>query len=263
MRKHLLYITIFLFGATAAYGQGVFPQKQLGWDGKAVTKKPAAKEGPAHQTKQVKQLPTKQPLKPVVAAQPHPQPTQIAVLGATRPRRTIEASPEPPAVSPTASSFKSSVKLWPTQNTLITSGFNPVRGNGKRFHPQVDIDLAMGDPVKAIAPGEVAVTRFGKKGFGRYVLLDHGWYEDGHFESRYSHLQKILVQEGEFVKQGQLVGTGGNSGHVKRKKKSDGTHLDLGINKILDNGKHVPINPLKLKWEKPSYTKARSSRQKV
>jgi murein DD-endopeptidase MepM/ murein hydrolase activator NlpD len=54
---------------------------------------------------------------------------------------------------------------------------------------------------------------------GKTVLIDHGY---GVFSS-YSHLNEILVEQGEKIKQGQLIGKIGTTG------RSTGPHLHLTL----------------------------------
>jgi murein DD-endopeptidase MepM/ murein hydrolase activator NlpD len=74
--------------------------------------------------------------------------------------------------------------------------------------------------------------------YGRLVEIDHG----SGITTKYGHLDRILVREGDVVKRGQLVGLQGNSG------RSTGTHLhyevrlnDQAINpaNFLEAGKYV------------------------
>jgi murein DD-endopeptidase MepM/ murein hydrolase activator NlpD len=100
----------------------------------------------------------------------------------------------------------------------ITSVFgwriHPITGD-RRMHSGTDIGAPLGTPVLAAYPGEVAVAdRLG--GYGLTVILRH---EEGTQESRYAHLAEILVQPGEWVDQGSVIGLVGSTGN------STGPHL--------------------------------------
>ena len=73
-----------------------------------------------------------------------------------------------------------------------------------------------GHPVLASAPGVVtAAVDLGDTSYGRYVVVDHG---DG-WTTLYAHLEQMLVQPGQWLDQGQMVGLLGTSGG------SSGPHL--------------------------------------
>ncbi len=74
----------------------------------------------------------------------------------------------------------------------------------------------VGDPVVAAAPGVVTTAvPDGKRGYGRYVVVDHGNGET----SLYAHLQTVNVGVGQRVDQGSLIGLVGSTGN------STGPHL--------------------------------------
>ncbi len=120
-------------------------------------------------------------------------------------------------------------------NTLrITSGYgyriHPVLGYWK-MHTGVDYGAPLGTPVYAIANGKVTFQGCGDA-YGLYVCIRH---ENG-YESRYSHLSRILVKTGQLVKQRQTIGLIGSTG------RSTGPHLFF---EIIANGKR--IDPTKVK----------------
>jgi len=120
-------------------------------------------------------------------------------------------------------------------NTLrITSGFgyriHPVLGY-RKMHTGVDYGAPTGTPVFAIANGTVIFEGCGEA-YGLYVCVRH----DNGYESRYSHLSRILVKKGQKVQQRQTIGLIGSTG------RSTGPHLFF---EIIVNGKH--IDPTKVK----------------
>ncbi len=102
--------------------------------------------------------------------------------------------------------------------------------NGKLiyYHTGVDFPVcAQNLNIYAVASGEVIIaeallTR------GNTVFIDHGWG----VVSNYAHLSEILVEVGDFVEQGDLIGIIGNTG------RSAGPHLHL---EIIVSG--TPVNP--------------------
>ena len=92
-------------------------------------------------------------------------------------------------------------------------------GSCARAHPRfgtetvrtgIDIEAAEGTPIRAVAPGAVAYRGW-LKGYGNLLVLDHG---DGYY-TLYAHASQILVDEGDQVKGGELVGRVGETGSVE------------------------------------------------
>ena len=112
---------------------------------------------------------------------------------------------------------------------IITSAcgerVNPILGK-RENHNGLDIAVAEGTAVIAVKSGKVTEVRTSAT-YGE--LLE---YEttDG-YTVMYAHLSKVLVQEGEQVKQGQKVAESGNTGL------STGPHLHYSLwrgDKLLD-----------------------------
>ncbi len=81
----------------------------------------------------------------------------------------------------------------------------------------VDIANSCGTPVVAAAeglviPDDTIPDAFGgwNEGYGNFVLIEHP-FGDG-VRTRYAHLEKILVQIGDYVGQGQVIGLMGETG---------------------------------------------------
>lgn len=95
---------------------------------------------------------------------------------------------------------------------------------GARFHHGLDIDLDIGDPVKAAFDGVVRYAQYNKGGFGNCVIIRH--YNG--LETYYAHLSKIKVRPYQRVSAGQVIGLGGNTG------RSYGPHLHFEV-RFYDN----------------------------
>ncbi len=88
----------------------------------------------------------------------------------------------------------------------------------KSHHAGVDLVAPLGSGIRATAPGRIVFA--GKRdGYGRIIEIDHGHG----ITTRFAHLSKILVEDGQLVERGQKIGTLGNSG------RSSGPHLHYEI----------------------------------
>lgn len=128
-------------------------------------------------------------------------------------------------------SLLSTPSIWPTKG-FLTSGFgwrrSPVSGGG-RMHKGLDISNRIGTPVWAPARGTVTFT--GNDGaYGICIMIDHG----NNIVTRYAHLLRTLVREGQFVQRGDVIGAVGNTG------RSTGPHLHY---EVIVSG--VPVNPMR------------------
>ena len=99
----------------------------------------------------------------------------------------------------------------------------------RRKHTGVDFSLEVGNPVHATGDGKIKYTKSSLSGYGKQVHIDH----DFGFQTKYGHLDKILVKKGQWVKRGDLIGYSGNSG------KSTAPHLHY---EVIKNG--IKVNPI-------------------
>jgi murein DD-endopeptidase MepM/ murein hydrolase activator NlpD len=106
----------------------------------------------------------------------------------------------------------------------LNSPFGPRKG---RMHYGIDLDLETGDPVKSAFAGMVRISKYNKT-FGHVVVVRH---QNG-LETLYAHLSKRMVEPGQMVEAGDLIGLGGNTG------RSYGSHLHFEV-RFLDQ----PIDP--------------------
>lgn len=94
----------------------------------------------------------------------------------------------------------------------VTSHYGWRRG---RWHKGIDINLDIGDPVRAAFDGVVRIQRYNPGGFGTYVMIRH--YNG--LETLYAHLSEAIVVRNQTVRAGQIIGFGGSTG------RSTGPHL--------------------------------------
>ena len=120
------------------------------------------------------------------------------------------------------------------QSDALINGFDwPVHGritgtygtkrilNGKPRQPHYGIDIAVqtGTPIIAAADGVVVMAK-NLYFTGWTIIIDHGH----HLNSTYSHLDRLDISKGAFVKRGEVIGVVGSTG------RSTGAHLDWRIN---------------------------------
>ncbi len=111
--------------------------------------------------------------------------------------------------------------ILPVMGTLI-SGFgyrnHPVSGFSK-FHEGLDFACPVGTPIYASGNGVVEIAESGESGYGICLNLNH----NNGYHTKYAHLSKISVRNGQQVKRGQLIGLSGNTGL------STGPHLHYEV----------------------------------
>ena len=119
------------------------------------------------------------------------------------------------------------------QLTRIASGFglriHPIFGILK-FHSGLDFAAPIGTPVYATGDGEVARVNSQESGYGRHIVIKHGYG----YETLYAHLSKFDVKVKQKVKRGDVIGYVGNSGT------STSPHLHY---EVIRNGKQE--NPIR------------------
>jgi len=115
--------------------------------------------------------------------------------------------------------------IRPISGGWMTSGFgvrrDPFTGVDE-MHPGLDIAIKPGSEVRATGAGIVKKVNFKvikNKGYGKYIMIDHGF---GH-ETLYGHLSDIFVKQGQQVKRWDLIGLTGNTG------KSTAPHIHYGV----------------------------------
>jgi murein DD-endopeptidase MepM/ murein hydrolase activator NlpD len=112
-----------------------------------------------------------------------------------------------PTASPARPMESSSRFLWPADGRVI-SNFGPASDGGR--NDGINIAVAAGTPIKAAASGRVTYAGNGLKEYGNLLLIQHS---DG-FVTAYAHAEKLLVQQGDVVSRGQVIGYAGRTGDV-------------------------------------------------
>ena len=104
----------------------------------------------------------------------------------------------------------------------------------RKLHKGLDFSAPTGTPIYATGDGKISPDRgkgrVGGHGYGRYVVIDHGYG----YKTLYGHMSKISVKKGQRVKRGDIIGYVGNTGA------STAPHLHY---EVIKNGQKInPIN---------------------
>lgn len=161
-------------------------------------------------------------------------------------------TPPSPATSPSPSSTATAAEaaavpslIIPVANTQIRQlrdTFTEARGEG-RTHDAIDIMAASGTPVLAAADGRIA--RFFNSDRGGITIYQQAG--DGKVIFYYAHLARYAdgLQEGQQVRQGQVIGYVGDTGNAG----AGNYHLHFAIWLVTDPKRYwdgVNVNPYPL-----------------
>ena len=111
----------------------------------------------------------------------------------------------------------------PLENAIVTGVYGSQRIlNGKPKWPHYGIDFAAeeGTEIKAMLDGIVTLAEPDLFYTGGTLIFDHGHG----ISTLYMHMKTLMVQKGQKVKQGDVIGTVGSTG------RSTGAHLDVRLN---------------------------------
>jgi murein DD-endopeptidase MepM/ murein hydrolase activator NlpD len=186
-------------------------------------------------------------------------------------------SPRPPVKVPPPTSVPPDQLTgyqWPLRNAWITSRFGPrdfggfVVIDGEEIHDGLDMATRCGDKVRAAHAGtvlyagrnfDVFLGYWGKADriYARYeqrgtvrslpivVVVDDG----NGYRSLYVHLSKAMVEAGNVVEAGEIIGLEGATGYAT------GCHLHYGL--IRMDGPWQPVVPNLLRFGYPSLVRER------
>lgn len=126
---------------------------------------------------------------------------------------------------------------------------SPYGWRRRRMHKGTDIKVITGDTVRSAFDGRVRIKKFDRRGYGYYYVIRHS----NGLETVYGHLSKHIVNAGDYVRAGQAIGLGGNTG------RSTGSHLHfemrfMGI--ALDPSDLIDFQTFKPKSDTYTFEKA-------
>ena len=114
--------------------------------------------------------------------------------------------------------------IWPIDRTklkyvssLYGMRMHPRYGSW-RMHEGVDLSAPKGTPVYATGNGVISEAKW-RPGYGQLIEINHGFG----YKTRYGHLSKMFVIEGDSVTRGEVIGEVGNTGV------SSGAHLHYEV----------------------------------
>lgn len=105
---------------------------------------------------------------------------------------------------------------WPLDAGIVSSEYGARWG---KMHKGIDIAADAGEPVYAVADGQVIYAGDGLRGYGNVVIIQH----DQRMTSLYAHNRELKVKQGDKVSKGTLVALLGSTGH------STGPHVHFEI----------------------------------
>jgi murein DD-endopeptidase MepM/ murein hydrolase activator NlpD len=121
----------------------------------------------------------------------------------------------PPPLTTVPEQYAGSLR-WPLDAYIVSSEFGERWG---KAHKGMDMAADVGEPVYAIADGDVIYAGDGLRGYGNVVMLRH----DRKTSSLYAHNSELKVKQGDHVTQGTLIALLGSTGH------STGPHVHFEI----------------------------------
>lgn len=125
--------------------------------------------------------------------------------------------------------------IMPVANKDLT---RVASGYGMRIHPiyktykmhtGMDFTAPVGTDIYSTGSGTVVEVEYGSGGYGKHVIVDHGFG----YQTLYGHMYKVNVKRGQKVLRGEVLGSVGNTGT------STGPHLHY---EVIKNG--IKINPV-------------------
>jgi len=96
---------------------------------------------------------------------------------------------------------------WPLQGRIIAD-FGSTSSGGR--NDGINIAAASGTPIHAAAAGQVSYAGNELRGYGNLVLIKH----DGGYVTAYAHADHLVVNRGDYVAKGQVIGYAGETGDV-------------------------------------------------
>ena len=107
--------------------------------------------------------------------------------------------------------------IWPVNGAIVS----PFGQRWGRLHAGVDLASPLGTPIRAAETGQV-VIRGPVGGYGNYVCVLH----TRALSTCYAHMSRFMTRKGALVRQGQVIGLVGCTGHCF----GDHLHFETRVN---------------------------------
>ena len=147
----------------------------------------------------------------------HTRPVQTASLDCPVPRAKPNSTPAwyntttPPAPITQPANYTPTVGglafSWPLNGPVVADYGATVSGER---NAGIDIAVPFGTPIHAAAAGQISYAGNELRGYGNLVLIKH---DDG-YVTAYAHAERIVVNRGDYVQKGQIIGYAGQTGDV-------------------------------------------------
>lgn len=183
---------------------------------------------------------------------------QFAALMASGVRLVDESFPaHAPAVVPSGE-FR--LTHWPCTGTTLTRGFGAAAEWYRQFeeqekkkrppnlgpflpaHEGIDIHAPFSSPIFAAAGGTVVANPAKPSGYGTHVRIEHV----AGYQSIYGHLERVIVQPGQKVEGGAVIGFADSTGNVSPRptpeKPHAGSHLHFSLKRFGHGPTIYPFN---------------------
>jgi len=204
----LLFVTLVLLASPLVAGcMPDTPETQLTWDANT-----RMTPRPKYQARAVAPAPQAS-AKTYVYQDKYAKPTP-------RPNPAVTSQPLAPVAAANAPAF-----AWPVSGRVI-SDFGATATGG--HNDGINIATSQGAPIHASASGTVTYAGDELKDYGNLVLVKHA----GGFTTAYAHAERLVVQKGDFVARGQVIGYSGQTGDVSTPQ----LHFEIRANT-------TPVNP--------------------
>jgi murein DD-endopeptidase MepM/ murein hydrolase activator NlpD len=141
------------------------------------------------------------------------RPVQVASLDCPVPRAKPTttpawygntAAPVPATYTPV---YGATTFAWPLNGPVVADYGTTVSGER---NDGINIAVPFGTPIHAAAAGQISYAGNELRGYGNLVLIKH---DDG-YVTAYAHAERIVVNRGDYVQKGQIIGYAGQTGDV-------------------------------------------------